>query len=106
MKKVRFLTVSIAFLMVFVVSACSSSKLVGYWDRTEKHGDIPYSIVLEKGGTAWVEGLPGEWKEENGKLYLVDPEWDSEVYSYELSGDTLTLRNVDYPKVYAVYERK
>lgn len=106
MNRVRLLVILISLVMVFVLSACSSSKLVGWWSRADYDGSMPYDIVLEKGGTARVEGFPGDWKEENGKLYLADPQWDSEVYNYELSGDQLTLRNARYPETYGVYERK
>lgn len=108
MKKVSFLTVLIAFLMVFVVSACSSSKLVGFWNYDSKSDsahsiDFPEEMVLESNGDCRVEGFTGSWQAKDG-IISFSIEWAGSFrYNYKVSGNKLTLFYLDDSEGYVTY---
>ena len=105
MKMKRIITVLFIFVMMFTLAACSSnSKLVGQWVEVEGNG-VADSFILREDGSASIEGWSGEWRIDEGKLYVANVLDGGEYYNYKISGNKLTLIEVNDPDDVAVYKK-
>ena len=79
-------------LMTLCLNGCTgggTSALVGNWVFEEDGDEVV--IELREDGTAIFNGSSLKWTAKNGRLTLMSKEDDEDVFSYKLSGSTLTL---------------
>ncbi len=95
-KAIRVITLCLVIVMLTsLLAACKSdSKFVGTWEQTD--ADCTMVMASDGSGSITEEGISGslKWKQDGGKLFLTVSlcgMTETEEYTYELSGDTLTL---------------
>ena len=112
MKTKKVITVLFVFMMMFTIAACSSSsKLVGWWDRTylseaANTDSFPDEMTIEKGGECRIDGFNGSWQEHDGQVsYSLD--WvGNYTYNYKIKGNELYLYNVKNPDKYVIMTKQ
>lgn len=105
MKANKIIAVAFIIVMMFTLVACSSnSKLVGQWVEVEGNG-VADSFILREDGSASIEGWSGEWIIDDGKLYISNVLDGGEYYNYDISGNKLTLIEVDDPDDVSIYKK-
>lgn len=107
MKTNKVFALLLVLVMLFALSACSSSsKLVGQWVKVDGRG--PYSVmVLREDGTAvYDDGMAGQWVERDGVIAVADIwEGGNGEYYYDVSGKTLTLTDTNNSERVSTYEK-
>lgn len=97
----------IAVLSVCLLVGCGKTpqqKLAGYWEKTEGRG-FDYLEFFE--GGKYVSdhtNYEGEYSISDDRLWLEGVLVDAKVYTYSVSGDSLTFYD-DGGEVWAEYER-
>lgn len=113
-KKSRVKKIFVLILMfacvVTVLTGCGRNRLVGAWELEEAVG-ISRSLLAERveffsDGRGVMDGHFGfTWSAERGRLVITSPWGGAHVYSYRVSGSTLTIIHDDFGNVYSTSRR-
>jgi hypothetical protein len=89
-------------LLTYFLTACGggSSALIGKWvAKNDPNARVPFyytDLEFEENGIAWIEGLSGHWRTEDGYLMTRNGNNKYEFkFRYKISGSTLILNAWD-----------
>lgn len=103
MKKLSkaFLGIALVVILLFNLAACGSkeSKIVGRWESTDRTNDYSYIEFFSDGTyvTDWAN-YNGTYSIDGDRLRLSGVLVSDRVYTFEISGKTLTLDSDVYEK--------
>lgn len=110
MGKKKSVLIVVALLMVVLLVGCSNSKkIVGTWQvsydsQDEVNSDYPEeNFVIYENGTFTTDGYSGTYSIDDNMLTLSFGVLASYTYEYDISGNTLMLRNIEEensPEIY------
>ena len=100
MKSIKRVVAVVVLLFMFTImaTACGSNAIVGSWEHTDPVFGS-FTLVFERGGTGYAaeEGWPNDyftWETSGDQLTMTyDDDGEEDTVTFSINGDTLTLES-------------